>query len=66
MVEILILASIIIGIRAVYLWTTKGKEDAKTFVDKSSNEMIKTAGWIALIVTIGFILLILLLIALFS
>ena len=66
MVEILILASIIIGIRAVYLWSTKEKEDAKTFVDKSANEMIKTAGWIALIVTIGFILLILLLIALFA
>ena len=66
MVEVLMLAVAIIGIRAVYLWIVRGKEDAKAFVEQSSNEMIKTAGWIVLIVIIGFIALILLLAALFS
>ena len=66
MVEVLMLAVAIIGIRAVYLWFVRGKEDAKAFVEQSSNEMIKTAGWIILIVIIGFIALILLLAALFS
>ena len=66
MVEVLMLAVAIIGIRAVYLWIVRGKEDAKAFVEQSSNEMIKTVGWIVLIVIIGFIALILLLAALFS
>ena len=61
MVEILILVAVIIGIRALYLWRTKGKEEAKNFADKSANEVIKTAGWvglIALIVCVLFVLLI--------
>ena len=66
MVEVLMLAVAIIAIRAVYLWIVRGKEDAKEFVEQSSNEMIKTAGWIVLIVIIGFIALIFLLLVLFS
>lgn len=42
MVEILILIAIIIGIRSLYLWRTKGKEEAKAFVEKSADEIQKT------------------------
>ena len=58
MVEIMILAVAIIGIRAAYLWLVRGKGDAKSFVDRSASAVLKTAGWIALIATIGFIALI--------
>ena len=58
MVEILILVAIIIGIRSLYLWATKGKEEAKKFADKSADETIKTAGWVALVAGILFLIII--------
>ena len=42
MVEALILMVLGIGGWAVYLWHTKGKEEAKTFVEKSADEIQKT------------------------
>ena len=60
MVEVLILVGIIIGIRSLYLWCTKGKEEAKNFADKSADEAIKTAGWVGLIALIVFVLFMLL------
>lgn len=58
MVEILILVAIIIGIRSLYLWATKGKEEAKEFADKSAKEVNQVMGWIALIAGVLFVLLI--------
>ena len=66
MVEILILAGIIIGIRALYLWATKDKEEAKEFADKSSDEVRKTMGWVGFIALIGFVLFVLLIAAVAS
>lgn len=42
MVEALILMVLGIGGWAVYLWHTKGKEEAKAFVEKSADEIQKT------------------------
>ena len=58
MVEVLILVGIIIGIRSLYLWLTKGKEEAKNFADKSADETIKTAGRVALVAGILFLIII--------
>ncbi len=44
MVEALILAVIIIAIRAVYLWFVRGAEDAKAFVEQSTNEVHRVMG----------------------
>ena len=60
MVEILILVAIIIGVRALYLWATKSKKDAKEFVDKSTNEVNQVVGYVALV---GIVLLIFLIFA---
>lgn len=43
MVEFLIIAGIIIGIRALYLWNTKGKDEANKFVNKGIKEVNKMA-----------------------
>lgn len=49
MVEVLILAALIIGVRAVYLRIFRGKEEAKGFVEKSTNEVNQVMGCMALI-----------------
>ena len=49
MVEILLLVVAIIGIRAVYLWLVRGKEDAKAFVEQSSNEVNRVMGCFAVV-----------------
>ena len=41
MVEVLILVVLGIGGWAIYLWHTKGKEEAKRFVEKSADEVQK-------------------------
>ena len=66
MVEILILVAIIIGIRSLYLWATKGKEEAKEFADKSTNQVNQAMGWLAKVFLIILGLFVLLIIALAS
>ena len=66
MVEPLILVAIIIGIRSLYLWATKGKEEAKEFADKSTNQVNQAMGWLAKVFLILLGLFVLLLLALAS
>ena len=66
MVELLILVAIIIGIRSLYLWATKGKEEAKEFADKSTNQVNQAMGWLAKVFLILLGLFVLLLLALAS
>ena len=66
MVEVMILAAIIIGIRAVYLWLVRGKEDAKAFVEQSAKDARQVAGWVFLIALGGFALIVLLIAAIAS
>ena len=66
MVEILILVAIIIGIRSLYLWATKGKEEAKEFADKSTNQVNQAMGWLAKVFLIILGLFVLLILALAS
>ena len=66
MVEILILVGIIIGIRAVYLWLVRGKEDAKAFVEQSTNEVNKGMGCMVVVSLILLALFVLLIAALAS
>ena len=66
MVELLILVAIIIGIRSLYLWATKGKEEAKEFADKSTNQVNQAMGWLAKVFLILLGLFVLLIIALAS
>lgn len=66
MVEILIFVAIIIGIRSLYLWATKGKEEAKEFADKSTNQVNQAMGWLAKVFLIILGLFVLLIIALAS
>lgn len=49
MVEILLLVVVIIGIRAIYLWFVRGAEDAKAFVEHSSNEIGRVMGCLAMV-----------------
>lgn len=58
MVEILILVAIIIGIRSLYLWATKGKEEAKEFADRGAKEVNQTMAWVALVAGILFLIII--------
>lgn len=60
MVEILILVAIIIAIRSLYIWRTKGKEEARNFADRSADKVIKIAGRVGLIALIVFVLFVLL------
>ena len=66
MVEVLMIAVAIIVIRAVYLWLVRGSEDAKSFMQQSTNEARKVAGWVALVALIGFALFVLLIAAIAS
>ncbi len=66
MVEILILVAIIIAIRAVYLWLVRGAEDAKAFIEQSTNEVNKGVGCMVIVSLILLALLVLLIIALSS
>ena len=54
MVEVLILVALIIGIRAVYLRIFRGQEEAKGFVEKSTSEVNKAMGNLAVIFLIAF------------
>ena len=58
MVEILILVGIIIGIRSLYLWATKGKEEAKEFADRSAKEVNQTMVWVAVVAGILFLIIV--------
>ena len=62
MVELLVLAGIIIGLRSLYLWATKGKEEAKAFADKSTRDVSRIVLWIGGIAALIFLLLVLLIV----
>lgn len=64
MVEVLILAFIIIGIRAVYLRIFRGKKEAKEFVEESSKGVHQGVGCILIASLIILVLIVLLIAAL--